>query len=93
MPRLTDEEKKAALDWLEMCHHYALSGRHVERAAKHSATIRAMLAEAEGDIDALRKQSRGHFEAMTAVLRDGIKAVTPPEFHDALPEPKLPKAN
>lgn len=40
----------------------------------------AMLNEAADTIDFLRKQSRGHFEALTAVLRDGIEAVTPAEF-------------
>lgn len=40
----------------------------------------SMLNEAADTIDFLRKQSRGNFEAMTAVLRDGIAAITPPEF-------------
>ena len=35
------------------------------------------LSRRDGDIAALQKQSRGHFEAMTAVLRDGIEAVMP----------------
>lgn len=44
----------------------------------------AMMREAADNIEFLRKQSRGHFEAMTAVLRDGMKPILP----DA--EPKKP---
>lgn len=34
-----------------------------------------LLIEAADCIEFLRRQSRGHFEAMTAVLRDGVKAL------------------
>ncbi len=37
----------------------------------------ALYLEAAKEIEFLRKQSRGHFETMTVVLRDGIEAIMP----------------
>lgn len=47
------------------------------REAAQNAPNHEILREAADNIEFLRKQSRGHFEAMTAVLRDGVEAVMP----------------
>ena len=39
--------------------------------------LSALLEEAAANIRFLRKQSRGHFEAMSVVLRDGVEALMP----------------
>lgn len=39
--------------------------------------LHALLGEAADNIEFLRKQSRGHFDAMSVVLRDGIEALLP----------------
>lgn len=53
--------------------------------------LAALCREAAGNIKFLRKQSRGHFDALTVVLRDGIEALTPDLSDLNPPGPK--KAN
>lgn len=73
-------DHKAAEEWLDGY----IAGTHVHPSRSACIAIRDTLAF-------LRKQSRGHFEAMTVVLRDGIEAITPDPSDLKPPAPK--KAN
>ena len=84
------EEEKNAMQWLKDW----LAGTHVHPNSDTGRIILSAmerLAEADETIEFLRKQSRGHFEALSVVLRDGVEALIPDPADLNPPGPK--KAN
>ena len=57
--------------------HAAIHKTHGTDGVEQPTDLSELLEEAATNIEFLRKQSRGHFETMSVVLRDGIEAILP----------------